>query len=339
MYIKRYSLGSMLLLTLMGWAIFAFISHGNTGDIEIFNDYYIPSMPFAIASLIPAVALFILTISHMSFYSIVEYFRNRSRNSDFEKLEEAIRMNLAGETVDKPEYKSSLYKDLGELLNISKVKLHNLAELDNGNKFQKLTQTLTAIQRGAVLELDSSASYHIKELNYFNALKKDPNIAEQILMERGFYNDELYIEAFNQLCKVNTYPTIQRYIRWFNIEALFNILARVDIEEDGISLEQDEIVSLINSVTFTKNTYTKLAKVLHSTNLSPDFRIELFKSLIEVSDDAVEGYLYTLLNLEMISEAESMISELQAEHLTHIRAFIILKKADSTLLDIDYFIK
>jgi len=339
MYIKRYSLGAILLLTFIGWAIFAFITHGSTEEINIFENYYIPSMPFAIAFLIPAIILFALTISHMSFYSIVEYFRNLSKNSDFKKLEEAIRMNLAGETVEKPEYKSSLYKDLGELLNISKVKLDNLAELENGNKFQKLAQTLTAIQRGAVIDLDSNNSYHLKEMNYFNALKKDSHIAEQILMERGFYSDELYIKAFNELCKVNTYSTIQRYNRWFNINALFNILARVDSEEDGLELEQDEIINIVNSVTFTKESYTQLAKALKSTNLSPDFRIELFKNMIEDSDDAIEGYLYTLLNLEMITEAENMILELQAEDLVHIRAFIILKKADSTLLDIDYFIK
>ena len=339
MYIKRYSLGSILLLVLMSWAIFAFVSQGNTGDVDLFTSYYIPDMPIAFAVLIPAAILFIMTLAHMIFYSIIEYFRNRSRDTDFEKLEEAISLNLTGKIDEKPQYTSSLYRDLGELLNLSKIELNGKGELSKGNKFHKLIKTLTSIKHGEVLELDPTMGYQVKELNYWNALKADPHSAESILMERGFYSDELYIEAFNTLCKVNTYSTITRYDRWFNINALFNILTRVDAEEDGLTLSKKEIIELIDSVTFSKVDYTKLAKIIKDSSMSPDFRLELFKHLIDKSDDAVEGYLYTLLNLEMVSEAEEMMLELQAENLVHIQAYIILKKSNPTLLNIDYFIK
>jgi len=338
MYIRRYSLGSILLLVLMGWAVFAFISQGWIKDITVFG-YLIPEIPIAVAILIPAVILFVMSLSHMIFYSIIEYFRNRARNSDFEKLEEAISMNLTGKIGDKPQYTSSLYRDMGELLNSSKIELNKNTRLDDGNKFQKIVKILIALKHGAVLELDSNISYHVKELNYWNALKADPHSSESILMERGFYTDELYIEAFNNLCKVNTYSTILRYNRWFNIQALFNILARVDAEDNGLTLDKTEIFELTDSVTFTKENYTHLAKVIKDSNMSPDFRLELFKHLIDKSDDAVEGYFYTLLNLEMISEAEELMVELQTDNLSHIKAYIILKKSDPTLLNIDYFIK
>ena len=71
--------------------------------------------------------------------------------------------------------------------------------------------------------------------------------------------------------------------------------------------------------------------------MSPDFRLELFKHLIEKSDDAIEGYLYTLLNLEMTKEAEDTIQEHQVEHIDHIKAYITLKKHSPNLLDLDYF--
>jgi len=339
MYIRRYSLGSILLLVLMGWAVFAFVTQNGTGEIKVFKDYLIPDMYIAVAVLIPAIILFVMSLSHMIFYSIIEYFRNRSRNSDFEKLEEAISMNLTGKIGNKPQYTSSLYRDMGELLNFSKIELNKDAKLSDNNKFQKLVKTLIALKHGAVLDLDSHISYHVKELNYWNALKADSHSAEAILMERGFYSDALYIEAFNHLCKVNTYSTIERYNRWFNIDALFNILARVDAEDNGLTLKKDEIFELISSVKFTKKDYTRLAKVIKDSNMSPDFRLELFKHLIDKSDDSVEGYLYTLLNLEMISEAEDLMLDLQADNLTHIQAYIILKKNKPTLLDIDYFIK
>lgn len=339
MYIRRYTLSSILLLVLTSWAVFAFVTQGNTGDIDIFEGYYLPDMPIAFAVLIPAVVLFIATISHMLFYSIIEYVRNRTRDSDFNKIEEAISMNLKGKIGDKPHYTSSLYRDMGELLNLSKIELNSSSELSNGNKFKELVKTLTAIKHGAVLELDSTVGYHIKELNYWNALKEDSHNAESVLMERGYYSDELYIEAFNHLCKVNTLSTIQRYDKWFNIEALFNMLARVDAEEEGLTLNRREILELMEPLSFSKENYTKLAKVFKDSNMSPDFRLELFKHFIDKSDDAVEGYLYTLLNLEMISEAEEVLLELQPENLIHIRAYVILKKSNPNLLDIDYFIR
>jgi hypothetical protein len=339
MYIKRYSISAILFLVLVGWAIFAFITQESVPQINLIWGYFIPELPTAIVVLIPAITLFVLTLSHMLFYKVVEFVKNRSKDSDFKKLEGAIFMNLKGKIDEKPQYSSSLYKDMGELLNIAKIELNNGAELNSDNKFKDLVKIIVSLKNGEVLSLESSVGYHLKELNHWNALREDPHSAEAILMERGFYSDELYIEAFNNLCKVNTYSTIQRYIKWFNVEALFNILKRVDAEEDGILLSKDEIFDLVDSVSFSKENYTKLAKIIKDSSMSPDFRLELFKHLVEKSDDAIEGYLYTLLNLEMISEAEESLTELQAEDLAHVKAYIILKKSNPTLLDIDYFFR
>ncbi len=340
MYIRRYSLASLLLLVLMGWAVFAFITQGSIQQVDLMNGYFIPEMPVAVAVLIPAVILFVATIAHMVFYKFIAYVQNRTRTADLNKLEDAIFMSLKGKTgEDKPHYSSSLYKDMGELLNVAKIELNSGAEVSKGNKFHHIVETLTTIRNGDTVEVDNSLGYHIKELNYWNALQHDPHSAEGILMERGFYSDELYREAYNNLCKVNTYSTIQRYNKWFNIDGLFNMLARVDAEEDGLTFSKEEIFDLIDSISFSKDEYLRLAQVIKDSNMSPDFRIELFKHLTEKSDDAVEGYLYTLLNLEMISDAEELMQELQPEGMVHVRAYITLKKTDPTLLDLDYFFR
>jgi len=339
-YIRRYLCASIALLVFIGWAVFAFITQDYTGDMDIFENYFIPNMPIAIAVLIPAFILLIATLGHMLFYQLLEYIENRSRTRDFQKLEGAIFMNLQGKIIeDKPQYSNSRYRDMGELLNVSKIDLNSSAELSKENKFHDIVETLVALKNGEVLEFDSSMSYYIRELNYWNALKKDPHIAEEILMEKGFYSDDLYIEAFNNLCKVNTYSTIQRYNKWLNIDGVLNILARVDAEEDGLFLSKDEIYELMDSISFSRENYLRLAKVIKDSSMSPDFRIELFKHLVEKNDEAVEGYLYTLLNLEMVEDAEELMNEIHPEELSHIRAYILLKKSDPTLLDLDYFFR
>ena len=345
MYIRRYFTGAILLLTFIGWAVFTFVTQSLTPDLDIaFTDYYIPSMPAAIAVLIPAFILLVLTLGHMIFYALIEYFRNLNRNSDFEKLEEAIRMNLKGKIIDKPQYTSSLYKDIGELFNVSKIEISPDTNLDKSNKFHDLVKAISLIKKGEIIEINSSMGYYLKELNYWNALKQDPNIAEQILMERGFYSDELYIEAFAVLCKVNTYSTIERYMRWFSIKALFNILARIDDEENGLTLDQENIFDLIDSVKFTRKDYLKLAKVLQNSSINPDLRLDIFKHLLEKDfENALEGYLYTMLDLEMVSEVENYINEkidVENQTLDNIKAYTILKKEHSEInLDLDFFIR
>jgi len=344
MYIRRYFTGAILLLTFIGWTVFTFLTQSLTPNLDIiFTNYYVPSMPVAIAVLIPAFILLVLTLGHMIFYALVEYFRNKSRNSDFEKLEEAIRMNLKGKIINKPQYTSSLYKDIGELFNVSKIEISPDTNLEKSNKFHDLVKAISLIQKGEVVQVETSMGYYIKELNYWNALKQDPNISEQILMERGFYSDELYIEAFAMLCKVNIYSTIERYMRWFSTKALFNILARIDNEEDGLTLDREDIFDLIDLAKFTKRDYLALAKVLKDSSINPDLRLDIYKHLLDKDfENTLEGYLYTLLDLEMVSEVEGYIDEVHVESqdLDHIKAYITLKKEQNEInLDLDFFIR
>ncbi|HIC10850.1 MAG TPA: hypothetical protein EYO61_05795 [Campylobacterales bacterium] len=341
MSIRQYFFASIALFVAIGWATFAFVTQTYTGNIELFEGYYIPDMPVAVAVLIPAIVLFVFTLLHMIFYKLIYFIKHHNQTQDLKKLEDAIFMNLKGKIGEgyKPHYTTNLYKDIGELINVSKIDLVASAEVSKYNKFYDIVKTLVAIKNGEVVEVDSSLGYKIKELNYWNSLKQDPNIAETILMEKGFYSDELYIEAFNTLCLVNTYSTIKRYDKWLNVQGIFNILSRIDAEENGLSLTKEEIFELLDSISFSRDRYLELAKVLKNSHIIPDFRIEIFKHLLNRDDEAVEGYLYTLLNLEMVDEAEKILEEISPEALPNIRAYIFLKKNQPSLLDLDYFFR
>jgi hypothetical protein len=205
------------------------------------------------------------------------------------------------------------------------------------SKFKNLIDTITALQNGEVLEKVDNGLY-LKEMNRWNELKKNSYSAEEILMEKG-YSDELYVEAFNHLCQVNTLSTIERYEKWMSMEAFFHILERVDKEDNGIALSLETLFKFSGSLTFSKENYTKMAKRIRKGNMSPDMRIEFFKTLSENSEDAFEGYIYTLLNLEMVNEAEELIADSQSQDLNHIQAYVTLKKNNFSVLDMDFFFK
>jgi ribosomal protein L20 len=341
MQIRRYGAAALLFMVVIGWFIFAFVTQDYTGNISIGDKYFVPDMPIAVAVLIPAIILFILTLAHMVFFFLLDYFKNTTKKADFQRLEQAIMMSLKNKVDEKPHYTSKKYRDIGELLNSVKITPNDIDAIDlsDKNKYKEVVDTLIDLKDGKVVELPSNAGYHLKELNLWNELKESENIAESILMERGFYSDELYAEAFNALCKSNTYQTIQRYERWFNIDGLWNIIHRVNAEENPLHLEKDELLRLISQINFFRTDYTKLAQVMRHSSIEPDVRISIFKTLLEKSDDATEGYIYTLLDLEMVSDAQSALNELQPDELENLKAYIAVKDHNLSSIDIDYFIR
>lgn len=277
----------------------------------------------------------------MIFYFLIEYFRNTTKKADFQKLEQAIVMNLKNKSDEKPHYSSQKYRDIGELLNSVKIVPNDRDMIDIGdkNKYRELIETIIDLRQNRVVKLPSNSGYYLKELNLWNELKQNENIAESILMERGFYSDELYIEAFTALCRTNTYQTIQRYERWFSMKSLWAILRRVDTEDNPLHIDKEELLRLISQVNFFKRDYTKLAQVMRNSSIEPDVRISIFKTLIDKSEDATEGYIYTLLDLEMMEDAEKILLEHQPDEMQNLRGYIAIKDQNLPDIDIDYFIR
>ncbi|EJF07647.1 hypothetical protein ThvES_00002400 [Thiovulum sp. ES] len=339
MYIKRYSFFAMFFLVLVGWAIYTFVTQSSTGTIEIYNGQYtLPDLPIAIAIMIPAVALFLFSLGHLMFYGMINYFHEKAEERDLKKLENTIEMNLKRKETSSIQYKTSQYRDIGELITLLKLQINSADGLSKKNIFRPLIEKIVALQNGEIVEVESGSGFHLKELNRRNALQFGDGNPEEIIMEHG-YSDKLYIQAFNRLCRTASLQTIEKYDKWLNIEGLFNILSRVDEEENGITLTLDKALELVEKLNFSKENYLKMASVVKDSNMSPDFRIDFFKQLSDKHEDAFESYLYTLLHLEMTGEVEELIRDHGNSEFNHIRAYIILKQTDHTLLDIDFFFK
>jgi hypothetical protein len=127
MHIRRYSFFTTLFLLVLGWAFYAFITQENISELNMLG-VTIPEMPIAIASIVPALILFVLTLGHMIFYGFVEYVSNRAKNLDFKKLENAVELNLKNKSVNT-QYTTSQFKDIGEILNIAKLSIDSSSDI------------------------------------------------------------------------------------------------------------------------------------------------------------------------------------------------------------------
>jgi len=84
MYIKRYTITSLILIALVGWYVYAYVTQETIG-IELFG-VLLPSLSVAIWVVIPLFVLYIASVMHMSFYSMLGNFRIRKYDKDMTKL-------------------------------------------------------------------------------------------------------------------------------------------------------------------------------------------------------------------------------------------------------------
>jgi len=338
MYIRRYSIGAILYMIFVGWFIYAFITRENTPELTVLG-LQIIEMPIALAFVIPLIALFVMTIAHMMFYSVLEYIQNIQNERDFQELEKAVKYNLMGQHEEKHNYRSKLYRDIGELLNNVKIVPKNTTRISDKSKFKNLIDIFEDLKKGEIVELKQYSSFMLDEMNAKNELKKDSKVSETLLLERGIYSDDLYRDAFLELVKFSPFNTIQKHIQWLTKDAFWEILKRIDSGENSLYLSREDILKFIAELKMTTPDYIKLAQVMKQENIKPELRLEIFKNLLDKTDDAQEGFIYTLFDLEMLSEVEAVLNDTQPTEFTNMKAYLLLKKNNFTFLDLYFFIK
>jgi len=79
----------------------------------------------------------------------------------------------------------------------------------------------------------------------------------------------LVVTAYNDLVKTASFDTILKYKEIMNKDALFIVLDRLNLEENGLELSNEQLKELINLVDADEKTYIEMSKLL-STKLSPE---------------------------------------------------------------------
>jgi hypothetical protein len=104
-------------------------------------------------------------------------------------------------------------------------------------------------------------------------------------------------------------------------------LERVNGATYGIEMTNEEIVLLLGNMTLVAQDYVDIS-IAMSKNMIPEQRIRLFEMLSESNDDAMEGYLYTLYDLQMIDTANEILSNTAKDDFLIFKAYRDLKRAN-----------
>jgi len=328
MYIKRYSIAAFIWIAFVGWYVYAYVSHESM-SLDFFG-IHLPSLSIAVWVVIPLLVLYVASVFHMAFYSMLGNFKLRRYEKDFEKIIDEIIDAYLGKQKREYTFKTERYQLLGKLLEKSTLLPNpDLIGTTGNEKIDNVLRLIENIKKGEVVDLKPYNLLPENPLviqNEKNRYLKGDVTAEQILSNCAKYAEELCRFVYTDFSKKASLYNLLKYKAYLTKEALNNILARINADEFTLSISNEEIIELIKKLDLTKEDFIEISKTLAKGAMIPEQRMKLFEVLSEENEEAMDAYLFTLFDLEMIAPADEILQNTQPEEFQNFKAYRALKE-------------
>ena len=327
MYIKRYTVASFILIALVGWYVYSFVSQ-DTVSLNFFGIPF-PALPVAAWVIVPLIILYIASVLHISFYSLLSSLRLRKYDKDFEKVIDAISDAYLAKDERNHLFKTNRYKLLGSIIDSTTLFPTDALKANTENeKLDTVIKLIEDIKNGEVVELKKYALKPENALviqNDKNRYKKGDITSENILSHSSNYDSSLVNEAYIDFVRSAPLSAIEKYKSLLSKEALFIILSRINTGDNALEISNETLISFFNVLELDTKDLIKISSTL-PTGMIPEQRIKLFEMLSESREDAVEAYLFTLFDLEMLSPAQELLDNSQSDEYLNFKAYRELKE-------------
>ncbi len=341
MYLKRYTIAAFILMMIVGWYVYAYIP-GAQGSISVpFLGVNLPAINIALLVIAPMLLLYIASIAHMAFYSMLGGFKLKKYDKDYDKLIDALCDAFLAKEDREHDFKTKRYQLLGKVVDNSKMfpQTEKLLGIEN-EKLKNIIELIHKVKQGEVVnlkKLNLSPENPLVKQNSINRYKSGELSAEEILINAKNYDQDFLKEVFKDFVKEASAEKIMQYYKEFiTKESLDTIIERVASTENSIELSSEELVELIASVNPSRDEYIKYSKML-GKGVMPEVRLKTFEVLSEKDDEAMSAYLYTAFDLEMIELADEILESSSPDEYKNFRAYKELKECNKNY-NIDLFI-
>lgn len=327
MQLKRYTIASLILMLLVGIATYSI--DNETVSFDLLGVHF-PNLPIAFWVVVPVALMYLASIMHMAFHALIGNLKLRKLNRDNEKMVDALRDALLGVHDRNNVYKSDAYKLMGKLIDNSLIlPLETLKDVGD-EKIDEALHLLRDVKEKKKVDikkfhLANSTSLMIQ--NNLNRLERNEISADEVLSHADMYGDVVCIKAFESYVKNASVESILKYKQLFTLPSLLTFLVRINSADNGIEMSNDALISLFKTLKLSSNDYIDISMAL-SKNMLPEQRIRLFETLSETNDDAMEGYFYTLYDLQMIDTANEILNNTSKDDYLIFKAYRDLKSAN-----------
>lgn len=338
MYIKRYTIAALIFVILVGWYVYAFVTQDSI-SVDFFG-IQSPSLAIALWIVLPAIFLYIASVMHMFFYSFLGSLKLRKYDKDYDKFVEAMADAYLGKENRNHMFKTPRYQLLGSLVDNTTLFANQTLSADTSNdKINNVLSLIEKIKNSEVVDLKKyslSSSNALVIQNERNRYKKGDITAENILSNSTKYDVSLCKEAYLDFVQTAPVYAIEQYKESLTKESLYLILGRVNADENTIEISNDSLISLFKSLELNAKEYIKVSSSL-SAGMVPEQRIKLFETISEDEEVAMDAYLFTLFDLEMLAPADEILENSQPSEYLNFKSYRALKECNKNF-NINLFI-
>ncbi|HEX5329955.1 hypothetical protein [Sulfuricurvum sp.] len=327
MQLKRYTIASLILMILVAAAVYSIDNESISFDLV---GIHFPNLPVAFWVVVPLVVMYLASLLHMGVYALVGNFKLRRLNKDHEKMIDALRDSLLGVSERNYVYKSESYKLMGKLIDHSLLLPFDTLRSIGNEKIDDVLELMRDVKENKKVDikkfhLGSNTSIAIQ--NNLNRLERGEIDADSVLSRPDSYGEIVCAKAYESYVKTASVGSVMKFKHLFNKASLIDFVQRVNAGENGIQISNEELAALLLSIKLDSNDWIDLSAAM-SKNMLPEQRIRLFEMLSEQNDDAMEGYFYTLYDLQMIDTANEILNNTANNDYLIFKAYRDLKRAN-----------
>jgi len=327
MQLKRYTIASFIFIFLVGIAAYSIDKDAISFDLL---GIHFPNLPIAFWVAVPVALMYFVSILHMAFHALLGNLKLRKLNRDNEKMIDALRDGLLGVSERNYVFKSDAYKLMGKLLDNSLILPYETLREVGNEKIDEALGLLRDVKDKKKVDIKKfhlANSTSIAIQNNLNRLARGELGADEVLSRADTYGDVVASKAYESYVKTASVGSVLKYKQLFKQSSLSDFVQRINNAENGIEMGNDELISLFQSLKLTSEDYINLS-IAMAKNMVPEQRIRLFETLSETNDDAMEGYFYTLYDLQMVDTANEILNNTSKDDYLIFKAYRDLKRAN-----------
>ncbi len=330
MRIGLYIFSSIVFLIIV--SVLSFLVNSGSYNLQTFGIDI--TLPVAVWIILPAMALLILSVLHMAYYSTKNFFLLRRWQKDSEALDDLIYWSLLNEPRENHIATDSLQNIASILSNSSIIAKEGFES--KSEKINDIIDLIKKINNGTYVDLKAkkiskqlSNSNPLVIKNSLNRLQNDTKFADAVLSSVNEYDSSVVAEALNLITKTQNMDKIKKYLPLMNSANLENIFKRLH-SGDSVGINEEYVKEIAGSIHLVCKDYIDLASSTMKF-LDPKTMLGLFRGFEQKDENAEMAYLYLLLEYEMMDDAKEFISSNPENDFKKLKIFFDLKQKQNNL--------
>lgn len=334
MGLKKYIIGSLLLAIAMCGYTFSIAP----GDFKIQIAEFTLMLPIAVWVALPMLVLIILTVIHIMFYGLKNYFSLKAVTKDSQSVISLINKRLLNETATET-FKNKNIQEIATIIGQLEI---NAIDSDFSVEDKDISKTVDqtfVIKSGKYIpskELKLKENNPLMVDNTKNRITIDDNFALEVVKSPEKYSQEIVTFAFLKVVESKSMTSIKKVVTDLKFDNnMAKALFKKDCSENPeFAMTNDLILTILKKVELSNEELIEIIKD-YKKSMSPDQLIKLFEDLIQEKEEYTTAYLYVLAEFEMIDEMRDILVNSATNEYVAFKALVDLKDAGKHIYSVD----